>query len=288
MQFVSQGLQAKQPNALQLKRKQGILIAAHRGTSGGNIIQNTCMAYANSLLHGADMIELDVIRSTDGEFFVFHDGMEHRIWGTERDIRTMSSKEIESLPCRNRLDAPTGQRVERLGHVLERFRGKCLINVDRGWPWWEDLLEYLKTFDMENQLLLKSHAEEKLLETLQRCGNTFMYMPILFGREDWDRVRRYQIRTVAAELIFDREDHPLIDPAFLKSLHEEGVLLWVNALTLDDRQTLSAYLDDDHAVRDGFDAAWGRLLDMGFDIIQTDWPALLRKYADARRAEGKL
>ena len=36
-----------------------VLIAAHRGTSGANIIQNTIGAYENALLHGADIVELD-------------------------------------------------------------------------------------------------------------------------------------------------------------------------------------------------------------------------------------
>ena len=40
---------------------RGVMIAAHRGTSGANIIQNTIGAYENALLHGADILEMDVI-----------------------------------------------------------------------------------------------------------------------------------------------------------------------------------------------------------------------------------
>lgn len=42
------------------KEKKKVLIAAHRGTCGGNIIQNTALAYECALAHGADMIEIDV------------------------------------------------------------------------------------------------------------------------------------------------------------------------------------------------------------------------------------
>ena len=52
-------------------KKNGILIAAHRGTNGGNILQNTSKAYLNSIRHNADMFEVDVIRSKDGEFLHF-------------------------------------------------------------------------------------------------------------------------------------------------------------------------------------------------------------------------
>ena len=36
--------------------KREVLIAAHRGTSGANIIQNTIGAYENALLHGACLL----------------------------------------------------------------------------------------------------------------------------------------------------------------------------------------------------------------------------------------
>ena len=50
-------------------------IAAHRGAAGGNIHCNTWVAFEASLAQGADIIELDVSRSADGELFVFHPGM---------------------------------------------------------------------------------------------------------------------------------------------------------------------------------------------------------------------
>ena len=61
-------------NILQKKEKKKILIAAHRGTCGGNIVRNTIPAYENALKHGADIIEVDVIMSTDGDFYTFHNG----------------------------------------------------------------------------------------------------------------------------------------------------------------------------------------------------------------------
>lgn len=52
------------------KRENGVLVAAHRGVKGANIIPNTCLAYENALQHGADMIEMDGVLSTDGIFFL--------------------------------------------------------------------------------------------------------------------------------------------------------------------------------------------------------------------------
>ena len=60
----------KNQSIRELIDKNRILIAAHRGTCGGNVVQNTCLAYKNALLHGADMIEVDASMTTDGVFCI--------------------------------------------------------------------------------------------------------------------------------------------------------------------------------------------------------------------------
>ena len=52
------------------------LIAAHRGVAGGNITCNTIEAYEVALQQKADIVELDVIKSTDDVLFAFHSGKE--------------------------------------------------------------------------------------------------------------------------------------------------------------------------------------------------------------------
>ncbi len=74
------------------KEKKKILIAAHQGTSGRTIIPNTIPAFENALKHGSDIIEVDAVRSTDGDFFAFHDGKEKVILGVDKNIRTMTTQ----------------------------------------------------------------------------------------------------------------------------------------------------------------------------------------------------
>ena len=49
-----------------------VLVAAHRGSAAGNIPCNTLAAYEIALRQGADIVELDVAKTADGELFVFH------------------------------------------------------------------------------------------------------------------------------------------------------------------------------------------------------------------------
>mgnify|MGYP001851929125 FL=1 len=51
----------------QLEEKQ-VFIAVHRGTWGGNVIQNTIQAYRIALDMGGDIFECDAALSADGVF----------------------------------------------------------------------------------------------------------------------------------------------------------------------------------------------------------------------------
>lgn len=261
-----------------LIEKNKVLIAAHRGTCGGNVVQNTTLAYKNALLHGADMIEIDAAMTKDGVFYAFHNGEEPLALGVKEDIRTMTSEQIDQMKTLNSLGLVNNQKIERLKEVLERFRGKCLINIDRSWFYWKEIIALLDSMDMKNQILLKSGVEEGLLQDLADSKTDIMYMPIMRKPEEWEILERYEINVAAAELIFEDLDSDFIKPEFMERLKKQGIAPWVNAITLDDTIILSGLLDDNKAIREGFDESWGELIRLGFEIIQTDWPALLKSY----------
>lgn len=261
-----------------LVKKNKILIAAHRGTCGGNVVQNTCMSYKNALLHGADIIEVDVSMTTDGVFYAFHNGEEPLELGIDRDIRTMTSEEVDQLYTLNSVRHVCRQKLEHLEEVLESFRGKCLINIDRSWFYWKEIIALLDGMDMKDQILLKSGVEEDLLKELEESGTGIMYMPIMKRPEEWDTIKKYNINVAAAELIFTDLESEFLSPGFMEQLKEAGIVPWVNAITLDDDTILSGLLDDNNAIKTGYEETWGKLMDFGFEIIQTDWPALLKGY----------
>lgn len=270
-------------NILWEKRKEGVLVAAHRGTNGANIIQNTCLSCENALLHSADLVEVDGILSADGIFFAFHDGEEESLWGIKCDIRRMVSTEIERFPCRNQLDIYVDQRVERLEKILDRFKGRGLINIDRTWFYWKEIISFLEKFGMYDQIILKAPAKERYLKELEESGSPVMFMPIIRTEKEWELVQKYDVNVVAVEVIFENLEQPVAQKEFIGKLHEKHILAWVNALTLNDDVTLSALLDDNRAIMNGFDTTWGKLIEMGFDVIQTDWPALLKPYITEKR-----
>lgn len=274
--------QAIQAAILRRKEQSGILIAAHRGTCGGYIVPNTLPAFENALKHGADILEIDAIMSTDGKFYAFHNGKEKVVLGVDRDIRQMSSAEIESFRCFNADGDPINQKVERLDDILEHLKGKCLINIDRAWFYWEPAIKFLLRHHMPDQIILKSHVDPNLLDFLQAKQADLMYMPIVYTMEQMHTVLKYQLYLIGAELLFQDLQNPLIQAENMRFFHSKRILTWVNTITLNDELVFSGLLDDLRAITVSEEETWGRLIDMGFDILQTDWPLLLRQFVNAR------
>ena len=217
-----------------------VLLAAHRGTCGGNIIQNTIGAYENALLHGADIIEVDVVRTTDGKFFAFHNGQEKGVFGKPLDIRTLSSDQVRELRFINGIQEQIGEGVNSLDDILEHFKGRCLINIDRTWFFWNDIIAYLKRHNMQDQIILKSHPEEGELKLLEELARDMMFLPIVRTPEQIELVNRYHINTIGAEVIFETDDHLFASDEFIGKMHGAG---WV--IPLDDyldQGEMDAYL----------------------------------------------
>ena len=108
-----------------------LILVAHRGVWGGNIPCNTVAAYETALRQGADMIEIDVDRSLDGRLFVFHPAMEPAHLNQNLSIRDMTAAEIKKLRYVNIDNVDTQFGIEELDTVLDRFKDRCYINIDK-------------------------------------------------------------------------------------------------------------------------------------------------------------
>lgn len=257
------------------------LIVVHRGSGGGSIAENTAPAFHAALRHGADMVETDVIRSTDGDYFLFHNGYERMHFGLEQDIRTLSTTELQDLQYEwcVRADMEV-YGLEPLETILTGF-DSTLFNVDRSWWYWPELLEHMASFDVTERMMLKSPVAPEHLDALAQAPAPFPYMPIVRTRGEIEMVlEREEINTVAVEILAETADDELADPGLIEEMHDRGILVQLNALNLSNRVPLFLGWDDETSLAVGPEAGWARLIAHGADLIQTDWPALLRDHRD--------
>ena len=109
--------------------RERIILCAHRGIFGGNIPCNTIASFDFAIAEGADMVELDVTKSADGELFVFHPGMERRQFCKDVSIRKMNAADVRELTEQYGVrQAPT--LVIRRDGGFDKFRG---VSDIKGW-----------------------------------------------------------------------------------------------------------------------------------------------------------
>ena len=268
------------------------LIAVHRGTWHGNIIQNTIPAYIAAIKMGADMVECDLEISTDGKLFSFHGHHEPDVLGTTKPITMMSSSEIKAITPHNCVTLISDIRLNTLDEILEFLPEGVMLNIDRAWNVYPQVLEVLDRYpEKRRQVLLKAPmSAPQAIEALSNHPVKYMFMPICYKMADAEAALSYvDVNVVGAELIAATEQDELFSDQAIAALHEKGLFCWVNALSLGDynhdytlRKSLFAGLADDVSVIRDPALGWGKLMDKQIEIIQTDWPALLYAYREER------
>lgn len=153
-----------------------MLVAAHRGVSGANIPCNTIAAVNIALTQGADIVEIDVTGSRDGELFVFHPGMEKPHLGIDVSLGELSAAEISKLRYINQDNVPTSYGVARLEDMLNFLRGKVYINVDKFWMYMEEITAMLRKCNIKEQAIAKIPSTDEYLDMVEKCAPDIPFM----------------------------------------------------------------------------------------------------------------
>ncbi len=264
---------------LREKAKENIIVVAHRGASGGNIPCNTMAAYEIALMQGADMLEIDVDCTRDGELIIFHPGMEKPHLGRMLDLQKLSYNSVKKLRYRNVDETPTQFGISKLDDFLEQFKGRCFINVDKFWHNPEKIYNTIKRHGMTEQMLVKSSMSPKVIHVLEELAPELPFMPIVREHHpSHESLLKSGINYVGVEVLFQKDDSELAGEEFISRMHRDNTLVWVNSIIYDYKEQLSGEHSDDTALTISRDYGWGWLADRGFDFIQTDWPMMLIDY----------
>lgn len=256
-------------------------LAAHRGVCGANIPCNTLAAYKIALDQGADVVEIDVTKSRDGEFFVFHPGMEPVFLNCVKYIPDMTAAEVRALPLLNQDRTPTHYRVPTLQEVFALLKGRVYINVDKFWTDVPGITREIRRAGVEKQVIVKTPVKEEALNQVERYAPDLMYCAVAWHKDEIsEKLLKRDITYIGIEGLFDREEDDIISDTYIRWLHDRGLLMWVNAIVYNEREVISAGHTDDAAMTGDADFGWGWLARKKVDFIQTDWLASLKKYLE--------
>ncbi len=261
------------------KAKENIIVVAHRGASGGNIPCNTMASYEIALKQGADMIEVDVSCSRDGQLFLFHPGMEREHLGKITNLKLMKYENINKLNYLNYDRTPTQFGIASFDDFLEQFKGRCYINIDKFWDNPEKIYNCIKRHGMTEQMLVKSKPSEKVFNVLEQLCPELPYIPIVSEKHPLhSEMMNMNINYIGAEILFKKDTSYLASDEFIDMMHRDGKLVWMNAIIYNYKEQLSGGHSDDSALTVSEDYGWGWMAEKGADFIQTDWTMMLVDY----------
>lgn len=270
-------------NTLHLYNNDNVQVVAHRGAAGSNIPCNTIPAFDIALKGGASILEMDLFKSTDGKIFIFHTGKEPYQLNKNIDLTKLDSEEIKKLRLINVDFNPTQWGINSFDDVLEHFKGRCILNLDRIGDCIPDVIKAVKRHNMKEQILLKHAPIPSVLKIIEDVAPDYMFMPIYMEEDNASEIiEKMNINYIGAELVFKTEESTVIQPEYIESMKKRGKTLWGNAVLYNYKIPLSAGHTDDVSMIDDPDKGWGWLVDHGFDIIQTDWTYQCCKYLKDR------
>ncbi|NGP43804.1 glycerophosphodiester phosphodiesterase family protein [Bacillaceae bacterium SIJ1] len=272
----------------QLLRENDVLIACHQGSAGGNIAYNTYRSMQNAIRQGAHIVEFDVCQSKDGVFHVFHENEEPIRFNRQENFRTFTSAELKEQTLFN-MNMQAVEPPPTLKDFMAQMKNhpNTLLHFDHAQKWGATLLQDLDQYEEQREtMIIKTDvAATECLEALAAHDVKYMTLPKVWSQADFEKIMEYQdqINIVGFEMIFTDPTAEYVSKEKLDSLRQAGYHTMINAIVLwNDRQSLCGGYDDDVSLLENADLGWGKLHEMGFDVIQTDWPFPLKKYLEGK------
>lgn len=276
-------LQATAKDRAELLRKnlldnpKYITVIAHRGDWRG-APENSLQAFQNCIEMGVDMIEIDIHKTKDDVLVIMHDETLNRTSNGKGRICDHTYAELQKLGLRAQHDAwITRHKIPTLEEVLNLCKGKILINIDKGYDYFQNVLALTEKTGTTHQIIIKSSkAPEQVMRENADVLSKTIYMPIiqLDSKQAAELVEaNLALHPVAIECCIAHYDENV--GKILQQIRAAGVKVWINSIW----PSLCDGHDDDRAVElKDPDGAWGWILARGATLIQTDRPSQLIKY----------
>jgi glycerophosphoryl diester phosphodiesterase len=276
-----------------------VMVAAHRAGSmqAGKTLyaENSLAALEASIALGAEIVEVDIRRSQDGEFVVMHDSWLDRTTNCRGEVVNYTVAELKN--CRLVVEgtgAVTDETVSTLREMLMAARDRILINLDnkldvQALP---GMIAIAKELGMADQVIVKENLwNQERIEivkaTIDAIGGGFQFMPIIADDAVHDAAFAEEVGKAfspgAIELInwragaetLTETGGPLFSPRMRAVSVRGGWHIWADTYAIVNKPGgfLAGGRGDELAVAASLPAeTYGFWAGRGATIIQTDEP----------------
>lgn len=238
-------------------------IIAHRGASA-YYPENTLASFEGAAALGADMVELDVQLTSDGEVVVFHDEKISRCTNGRGRIADHTLAELRTLDAGSWFDKRfRDEKIPTLAEVLHLCRGRIAVNIE------------VKTEAVADGV--SGGIEEKCLRTVDRAGMRGHVVFSSFDPRAILHLKAIDAETPVAVLYQKKYYGQQLPSAIVSSLHAD-------AFNCSARELDKGWLADlnDHAIPVNVytvneEKKMARWLALGIRGIFTNHPDVLKR-----------
>lgn len=238
------------------------LVVGHRGASSFKP-DNTMASFRQAIADGADMIELDVRKTIDGELVLYHDWYLDSDFGVSKPAATATFDELSAY-CLTR-----GILLTTLDEVLGEFADKIPLNIElKAGGYEQDVLDAIGRYKMADGFLLSSFfpwviLKLKSLNSRIKTGWIVGQEQVLFLNQFGGPPVEWLFGLMKAESA--HLHYKIITAGLIKHFHSKGIS--VQAWTVDDLDITN------------------RLISGGIDAIITNKPGQLRAFLNGKLDE---
>lgn len=264
-------------------KSKNVLVVCHRG-DWRNFPENSIPAIESVIEMGADVVELDIQLTKDSVLVLMHDGTIDRCTTGKGRVADLTYEELQKfyMKTAHGTRCSLDLKVPTLREALEVCKDHIVINIDKGYNHYGLVLALAEEMGVTEQILIKgSSSLASIREKMAANEQNLLYMPIITptNAKSMALFEEY-IADDEPQLAYEicwGEYTPEVESA-MQRLIADGSKLWVNSLW----NSLCGGLSDDVAWVTSADEVYGKLVDMGATMIQTDRPEYLLEYLRER------
>ena len=260
-----------------------VIVISHRG-DWRNYPENSIPAIESVIEMGADMVEIDIAMTKDSVLVLSHDRTLDRCTTGKGRIIDMTYDSLQTFDLESAHGGHFGYilKIPTLREALLVCKDRILVNIDKGYDYYDQVLALTEELGVTHQVLIKggkplAEVEAKLVEH----ENNMLYMPIITPANEahkpmFEEFIAAEKPQLAYEICWSKLT-PEVESA-MERVQQSGSKLWVNTLW----NSLNGGLSDDVAWMTSADEVYGKLVDMGARMIQTDRPEFMIEYLRSR------
>lgn len=239
-----------------------ILVCAHRGGGREEAPENSLKAITDAINNNISMVELDVRQTKDGVLVLMHDTTINRTTNGTGSISNMTYQELLQFYLKNSNGTLSTERIPTLNQVFEIARGNIYIDldVDDKAPVLK-VYKLVKQYGMINQVLFWSTSFSDINSLLQQSSSSIV-MPSIYSQNDFTSYSSSNLNIKAVHY-----NSATMNTNFVNQANNKGWFIFSNA-----------YVNTSAGPSSDSNAQINVIISLDGDIIQTDYPTLVKSY----------